>query len=334
MPHVLVAGRIHDAGIDLLRRAPDITFDYVEEVSLASFAPLIGSADGLIVRTQPVSADLVAQAPRLRIVARFGVGYDAVDVKALSARGIPLAIVGDVNSRCVAEHALMLMLATARRLNRYDAGLRAGDWQRRDSLEAIELYDKTLLIVGFGRIGHHVAAMAQAFGMRILAFDPYQPAEAIAAGGAQAVADLRAALPQADFVTLHAPKTDSWPLLGEAELRLMQPSAILVNTARGGAVDEAALLRALDDGRLAAAGLDVFAAEPPPSDDPLLRSDRVIVTPHSAGLTRECAARMSVAVARNVLAAFEGRLDPALVVNAGELGLNTIAAPARGAASA
>jgi D-3-phosphoglycerate dehydrogenase len=228
-------------------------------------------------------------------------------------------VVGDVNSRAVAEHAMALILATTKRLHEYDAHLRAGDWNFRNELVAGELFGATLLIVGFGRIGQHVAAMAAPFGMRILAFDRYRRDDEIRAGGAAPVQRLEDGLRQADIVSLHIPRTDGRPVLSAEELAAMKRTAIIVNTARGGLIDEAALAQALNDGRLAAAGLDVFRDEPPKPDDPLLLSSHTIVTPHAAGLTEACAGRMSVAAARNILDFFAGRLDPSLVVNASAL---------------
>lgn len=315
MPHLLIAGKIHDDGIALLKTAKGVTYDYVTEISHDSYAPLIDKADGLVVRTQPVPALTIAQGKNLKIVSRHGVGYDAVDVPALNARGIPLAIIGDVNSRPVAEHAMMLMLALAKKVRTYDAATRVGPWGYRNSFEAIELHEKNLLVVGFGRIGRHVAKMASGFGMNIYAFDPFQSNDAIKAGGAEPVTDLKSGLALADFVSVHVPMSGGKAVIGSEELACMKKSALIVNTARGGLIDENALHAALQSGQIAGAGIDVFLEEPPPANHPLFASEKVILSPHSASLTAESAIRMAVMSVKNALDYFDAKLDPAFVVN-------------------
>jgi D-3-phosphoglycerate dehydrogenase len=314
MPHVLVAGKLHPDGIALLDSAKDVTYDYVTEVSEPSYAPLIGRADGLVIRTQPLTAGTVAKAERLRIVSRHGVGYDAVDLPALNARHIALAVVGDVNSVSVAEHIMMMLLAATKRTLAADRAVRSGNWAWRDRLEASELHGKRLLIIGLGRIGRRLGRLAEAFGMEVRAHDPYLDRAGWPDDGVASAPDLKAALAWADAVSVNVPKGDR-PVIGAGELAAMKPAAILVNTARGGVVDETALAAALAEKRIAAAGLDVFEGEPPAPGNPLLASDRAILSPHIAGLTVECAARMAVSSVQNVLDFFAGRLDPDLLVN-------------------
>lgn len=318
MPHILIAGKLHPAGLALLDATAGVTYTHVEEISEASYQDHLEQADGMVIRTQPMTAASVAKAARVQIVSRHGVGYDAVDVAALNARGIPLCIVGDVNSVSVAEHAMMQILACAKQLIRSDRAVRGGPWGWRNKLEQGEISGKTLLIIGFGRIGRHLATMASAFGMKILAHDPYLAAKGWPDGNVACAGDLTAALGKADFVSVHIPKADK-PIIGVAEIASMKRGAIIVNTARGGIVDEAALCDALRSGQIAAAALDVFDAEPPQADHPLLAFDQVILTPHTAGLTAEAAERMAVSSVQNVLDFFAGRLDPALVVNAAAL---------------
>lgn len=320
MPHILIAGKLHPAGIERLKRAEGFTHTLVDEVSLESYRPHMAAADAVVLRTQPMPAEVIAAAPQLQIVSRHGVGYDAVDVAALSARRIPLAIVGDVNSRAVAEHTLMLMLAVARRAAAHDRAVRDGEWNVRNRFETVELDGKSLLLVGFGRIGRRVAELARAFGMTIVAYDPFVKPEVMAKHGVRPAADLVKALGDADYVSLHMPGSTAGAVIFEEEIDAMKPGAILINAARGGLVDEALLDRALRDGRLGGAGLDVLKAEPPAPDHPLLTNDRVLLSPHAAGLTAECAARMAVASVQNVIDHFAGKLDPALVVNAAEVG--------------
>jgi D-3-phosphoglycerate dehydrogenase / 2-oxoglutarate reductase len=317
MAHILVAGRIHRAGIATLQAAAGHTFKIIDEVSLQSYLPYLGEADAVLIRTQPMSADAIAGAPKLKIVSRHGVGYDAVDVKALSARNIPLTIVGDVNSGAVAEHTLMLMLAAARRVIAHDQASRAGQWNVRNAFETIELYGKSLLLIGFGRIGRRVAGLAQAFGMTVSAYDPFVTADDMGKLKVRHVASIAAGLPVADYVSLHLPMAKG-AAIGAHELALMKPTAILVNAARGGLIDETALDLALRNGRLFAAGLDVLSSEPPNADNPLLTNERVTISPHSAGLTDECAARMAVSAVQNILDFFNGKLDPKLVVNSAQ----------------
>ena len=318
MPHILIAGKLHPAGIALLDAASSVTYDHVHEVSEPSYEPLIGKADALVIRTQPLSASTVAQARNLKIVSRHGVGYDAIHLPSLNERGIALAIVGDVNSVSVAEHTVMLLLATAKRLVRADRSVRESRWDWRNQLEARELSGKRLLILGYGRIGRHLGRLAACFGMEVRAYDPFLQRMGWPEGAVPPAGDLKAALAWADAVTVHVPKADR-PAIGAEELAAMKPSAILINTARGGVVDEAALLEALRSGRLAAAALDVFDDEPPRPDNPLFSLDQVILTPHIAGLTAECAERMAVFSVQNVLDFFDGRIDPSLVVNADHL---------------
>lgn len=312
MPHVVVAGRVHPSGLAVLEKAEGVTFESVTDPDPAAYLPRLPQADGVLLRTQPLTEEHLATAPRLAIVSRHGVGYDAVDVAALTARRIPLAVVGDVNSRTVAEHAMMLILAASRRLGEQHMRLKAGDWAHRNAFSGREVDGKTLLIVGFGRIGRNLAARAEPFGINILVHDPFVDPATVTHPVA---ADLRAGLEQADIVSLHVPKTGDGPLIGPDEIAAMKAHAVIVNTARGGLVDEAALLEALNADRLGAAGLDVFEAEPPAPDDPLIAHPRVVATPHTAGLTAECAERMAVVAARNIVDRFAGRLDRALVVN-------------------
>jgi len=315
VPHLLIAGKIHDDGIALLKAAKGVTYDYVTEISHDSYAPLIEKADGLVIRTQPLPADTIAKGSKLKIVSRHGVGYDAVDVPSLNARGIPLAIIGDVNSRPVAEHAMMLMLALAKKVRTYDAATRVGPWGYRNSFEAIELHEKNLLVVGFGRIGRHVAKMASGFGMTIYAFDPFQSSDVIKSGGAEPITDLKTGLALADLVSVHVPMSGGKAVIGSDELACMKKSALIVNTARGGLIDESALHHALQSGQIAGAGIDVFLEEPPAANHPLFASEKVILSPHSASLTAESAIRMAVMSVKNALDYFDAKLDPTLVVN-------------------
>jgi D-3-phosphoglycerate dehydrogenase len=320
MPHILIAGKLHPAGLARLGTAPGFTHRLIEEVSLESFLPHLPEADALVLRTQPLTQATIATAPQLAIVSRHGVGYDAVDVKALSARRIPLSIVGDVNSRAVAEHTLMLMLGVARRAAAHDHAVRTGAWNVRNRFETVELDGKTLLLVGFGRIGRRVAELAQAFGMAVTAYDPFVTPDMMARHGVKPTTDLHKALAAADYVSLHMPGSPKGALIGRDELAVMKPGAIIINAARGGLIDELALDAALRGGKILGAGLDVLESEPPPADHPLLNNDRVLISPHAAGLTDECAARMAVASVQNVIDHFAGKLDPALVVNAGDIG--------------
>ncbi|WP_431022760.1 hydroxyacid dehydrogenase [Erwinia rhapontici] len=268
MPHVLIAGKIHEAGLTILKNTPGFTWDLVEEVSTASYAPFIAQADALLLRTQPLTAKEIAQGVNLQVVSRHGVGYDAVDVTALNQRGIPLTIVGDVNSLSVAEHTLALLLAVAKQVRVYDAGIRSGNWNCRNSFSAIELSGRTLLVLGFGRIGREVARLAGCFNMHVVAWDPFVAAETFSALNVQRAEELTDGLKMADALTVHLPLSDSKPLLGRTELALLKPNAIVINTARGGIIDERALVEALKNETLAGAGLDVFSQEPPAPDSP------------------------------------------------------------------
>jgi D-3-phosphoglycerate dehydrogenase len=316
MPHLLIAGKLHPAGLALLEGCDGFTYDYVEEVSEPSYAPLIGKADALVIRTQPLSSTTIAEASRLKIVSRHGVGYDSVDVATLNKRRIPLCIVGDVNSLSVAEHAIMLILASAKRLIRADRSVREGAWGWRNALEAGEISNKNLLVIGYGRSGRHLARMAQGFGMHTRAFDPFLLKQGWPDGPAAPVASLADGLAWADVISVHAPKAGR-PILGAEEFGQMKPGVIIVNTARGGIVDEGALGAALAEGRVGAAGLDVFDHEPPAKDHSLLAFDQVLLTPHIAGLTQQAAERMAKSSIQNVLDFFAGRLDSDLIVNKG-----------------
>jgi len=318
-PHrVLVAGKIHEAGLTLLKSTPGISVDFVEAVTDEAYRPRLPAADALLIRTQRLTAADVAAAPKLKIVSRHGVGYDAVDVEALSARAIPLTIVGDVNSRAVAEHTMMLMLAAARRTVAHHLAATGGAWNERNRFDAVELDGKMLLILGFGRIGRRVAELAKAFGMKVMAFDPYVDAAQMQSMAVSRASSLMEGLAQADFVTVHMPAARA-AVIGEQELAVMKPSAIVVNAARGGVVGERALDAALRGRRLRAAALDVLTEEPPSSDHPLLSNPYLTLSPHNAGLTEECAMRMSVAAARNIIDCLEGRLDRQFVVNVSAL---------------
>lgn len=312
MPNVLVAGKIHQDGIKLLEQAENATFDYVEDVSQEAFVPHLENADAIVLRTQTLSRELVGKAPRLKMVSRHGVGYDAVDVEALDERQIPLAIVGDVNSATVAEHAMALMLAACRKLLEQDSAMRVSDWERRNIHDSAELLGKTLLIIGYGKIGRRLAGLAEAFGMKVTAHDPFVQAGDF--GSAAPVDSLASGLRNADVVSIHAPKSDK-PLIGAKELEMMKPGAVLINTSRGGAVDEGALAQALEAGAIGGAGIDVFETEPPGPTNPLLSCKNAVLTPHTAALTRECARRMGIVSVQNALDFFAGKLNPGMVVN-------------------
>ena len=315
MARVLVIEPIHQSGLDILKRRPGIVVEQLGQTNEATISAGAREADAILIRTSPLSAAAIEGARRLKVVSRHGVGYDNIDLPALNARRIPLTVVGAVNAVSVAEHTFFLLLSAVKRGVAYDRAVREGRWSLRNSLGARELDGKTLLVVGLGRIGRNVAVKAQAFGMRVIAYDPFLN-QVPDGSGIELAPDLDEALAKADAVTLHVPMTASTRMLFDASrLARMKASAVLICTARGGLVDETALAAALKEGRLAAAGLDVFAEEPPAAHHPLFALDNVILSPHSAALTEECAARMSAVSAQNCLDALDGRLDPSLVVN-------------------
>jgi D-3-phosphoglycerate dehydrogenase len=299
-----------------------------DDVELVEFANLISSNDFQAMLKQHAPVHGVAlgatrfgepeleAAGDMKVVTRIGVGYDAVDVPALSKRKVPLMVAGSANSPSVAEQALFMMLTLAKRAQEMHSMVRNGTWANRLGQLPFDLYGKTVLIVGFGRIGTRTAKRCQAMEMQVLIYDPYKPTAEIKAAGCEPVSDLDAALPRADFVSIHCPKTpETIGLFNAARFRLMKKTAYLINTARGGIVDEKALHEALVAGKIAGAGLDVFEVEPPPVGQPLHALPNVIMAPHVAGVTVEAVDRMSEQTARNILSALDGEPIRQNVIN-------------------
>ena len=322
---IFIAESMSQPGRALLRERDDIEIvEFPNMISAHDFqtmlkqqAPVHGVALGATRFGEP---ELQAS-KEIRVVTRMGVGYDSVDIPALSRRKIPLMVAGTANSPSVAEQALFMMLTLAKRAVEMHSIVKNDKWSHRLGMLPYDLFGKNVLIIGFGRIGTRTAKRCLAMEMNVLVYDPYKSAAEIKAAGCEAVSDLEPALSRADFVSIHCPKTaETVGMFNAARLKRMKPTAYLINTARGGIVDEAALHEALVSGKLAGAGLDVFEHEPPPSGHSLFDLPNVIMAPHVAGVTREAVDRMSEQTARNILSALDGEPIRQNVINQDVLG--------------
>ena len=298
---VLACDGIHDDGLALFR---DAGWDVVVSDPIkdpAALAAALTGVDALLVRSATqVTAEAIAGAKNLRVIGRAGAGVDTIDVDAATERGIAVMNAPDGNTLAAAEHALSLLFALARHVPRADAGMKAGQWPKA-GLTGFELEGKKLGVIGLGRIGGTVARKAQGIGMHVAAHDPFLPASA-AGKGSVALKTLDELLAWADIVTLHIPRTkETTNLLSEAKMRLMRPGGYVINAARGGLVDEAALLKLLEEGHLAGAALDTFVTEPLQADSPLRANPKLILTPHLGASTSEAQQAVSTILARQIL---------------------------------
>jgi D-3-phosphoglycerate dehydrogenase / 2-oxoglutarate reductase len=272
---VMLPHTMGQAGIDLMNSRDDIeTIIYPAGISQADLLPQLANITGIALSGTPFRQIEMEASPAMLAVARIGVGYDAVDVPALTARRVPLLTAGTANSTSVAEQAFNLIIALAKKNRAMDALVKGNKWTERHSIPPMELSGKTILIVGFGRIGTRTARRCAAFDMTVLIHDPYIIHNKIRSAGYDSVDDLDAALPRADVVCIHCPKTpETIRMFNATRLRLMKKGAFIINTARGGIIDEAALYASLASGHLGGAGLDVFEQEPTPPENPLLSLD-------------------------------------------------------------
>jgi len=317
---LLVTESMSQQGWALFRERGDVdTIEFPNMISASDFEALLqqhAPVHGVALGATRFGDPELEASKDMKVVARIGVGYDSVDVPALSRRKVPLMIAGTANSPSVAEQAVFMMLTLAKRAVELHALVKDGRWGTRLAALPFDLFGKTVLIVGFGRIGTRTAKRCLAMEMKVLIYDPYKSAEDIRAAGCEPVSDLDDALPRADFVSIHCPKTpETTGMFNAARLARMKPAAYLVNTARGGIVDERALHDALVAGKLGGAGLDVFEQEPPPLGHALFELPNVIIAPHVAGVTREALDRMGEQTARNMLSAIDGTPIRANVVN-------------------
>ncbi len=309
--------------VDMLRARPDVRLDRLEnetpdEISLpilaAAHAYQVGAARDELARHFHVDADLLRRAPNLLIVSSNGAGFDPVDVDACTAAGVVVVNQSGGNAHSVAEHALGMMLTLSKRIIEADRALRRDPDVNRNALMGTEAQGKTIGIVGIGNVGRRVAELCKGlFGMEVLAYDPFLSREEIATRGAEKV-ELDDLLRRSDYVSINCPLTkDNRGMIGAREYALMQPHAYFITTARGFIHDEAALLEALRDKRIAGAGLDVWSKEPPAADHPLLQLDNVLASPHTAGVTREARINMGKIAAEQILDTLDGKRPPRLI---------------------
>ena len=293
---VVIADKLGDAGIALLASSPEIHVVNLAGKSREELEAALATAEALIVRSETkVTAEMIAKAPNLKVVARAGIGVDTIDVAAATKRGIAVMNAPGANTVSAAEHAIALLLSLLRHIPEAAETMKQGGWDRK-RFEGSELRGKTLGVVGLGRIGGYVAQVAHAFGMTIIAYDPFVAPQRAVELQARLL-PIEQLLQEADIITLHVALTDETRhLLNAARLKLMKPTAFLVNTARGELVDEQALVAAVKEKRIGGAAIDVFAEEPLPKDSPLRGLERVLLTPHLAASTSEAQKRVAIEI--------------------------------------
>jgi D-3-phosphoglycerate dehydrogenase len=307
-----ILGKRGDIRLDMLeQKSPDVG---ALEILSAAHAYQMSSARDELAGHYHARAELLGRSPNLLIVSTNGAGYDTVDINACTERGVLVVNQSGGNAEAVAEHVIGMMLCLVKRVNDSDRALRAGTLKNRNEYIGREAYGKTIGIVGLGNVGKRIAELAGIlFKMKVLAYDPYLPDDAVTARGAEKV-ELDELLKRSDFVSINCPLTpETRGLMGAREFALMQPHAYFITTARGSIHDEAALDKVLHDKKIAGAGLDVWEKEPPPASHPLMKYDTVMVTPHMAGVTVEARARMGQIAAEQLLDALDGKPVPRII---------------------
>ena len=313
---ILLCRTLHPAGMAVLNEREDLDIVALHDPPVEQLHQHLSSADAVLCWLETLDRTALDAAPRLKVVSRYGVGFDTVDVAACTARDIPVMVVNGTNDLSVAEHAMMLMLGLARRVLENHRHVQGGGWWAEGGPGMVDLAGRGVLVVGYGRIGSRVARYCRAFHMDVRVMDPgFHPAR-IAADGFTPVRDFRAALAEADVVTLHCPLTPATRhLMDAAAFAALKPGAILVNTARGPLVAQDALVAALRGGRLHGVGLDVLEVEPSDAANPLYSLPNVLVSPHNAASTEEGLARMARQAAQNIVDVLDGKRDAAFMVN-------------------
>jgi D-3-phosphoglycerate dehydrogenase / 2-oxoglutarate reductase len=311
---ILIVQPIHERGVQVFGDQFEVRV--ASDTSAATVIREIKGVEGVVVRMAPFTREIIAAADALKVIGRHGVGVDNIDIKAATERGIIVTNTPNANATSVVEHTLTVIGALAKHVVVRDRAIRAGNWEIRENYKAIDLDGKTLGLVGLGRIGSIIARRAAvAYNMKVIAFDPYVTPEAAKELGVTLVKQIDDIFRQADVVSLHTPLTpETRGYVNATRLRLMKPTAFLINFSRGEVVDEKALYDALKTGVIAGAAIDVYDPEPPLRDNPLFTLENILLSPHSAALTQECVIRMAIGAAEGVVDVLSGR-RPQFVVN-------------------
>ena len=316
MKKILIIQPIHEAGIELLKYNNNYEFEIIEDAEISNLKSKIVDCDGVSIRTAKLPAEAINAAKSLKIISRHGVGYDNIDLKSSKDKNITIAITATANAVAVAEHVMFMLLNISKRKNMYDDCVKSGKFNERNKLpKTIELWNKDILIAGFGRIGKALIKRCLGFEMNVFVYDPFVSSDVIENFGGKKVENLENAIKKMDAVSLHVPLTEKTKNLINYELlKTMKKNCIIINAARGGIINETDLDKALNENLIFGAGIDVFEKEPPDEKNPLLKNDKVFLSPHTAAFTEECMTRMGIETIQNIIDFFDNKLEESKIV--------------------
>jgi D-3-phosphoglycerate dehydrogenase len=309
--------KIHDNGLELLDANKNFEYEIIDDISEENLLKKIHLYDGVTLRVSNLSNDLLSKATKLKVISRHGVGYDNVDTSYLKLKNITLLITATANAIAVSEHVFYLMLTISKNFLNLDNEVRIGNFKNNMSkFETFELHNKEILIAGFGRIGKNLIKKCLAFNMNIKVYDPFVEEKIINDMGGKKVHNFDDALKTLDFLSLHMPlNKNTKDLINLKKMKTMKKTSVIINTARGGIINETDLNQAINEKTILGAGLDVFSTEPINLNSPLLKNKRIILSPHTAALTNECKIRMGKETAQNIIDFFEKKINKNMLVN-------------------
>ena len=316
MKKVLIIEEIHKSGIDLLKKRDDFSFELVENIEKKFLKNKLKEFDAITLKVFKFDSELIESANNLKIISRHGVGYDNVDLETIKKKNITLAITAKANAASVAEHVFFMMLNLSKGSNMYDKLVKQGNFTKKHSLNLTkELWQKKILIVGYGRIGTNLIKKCKGFEMNVCVYDPYVDKKIIEHSGAKKIENLKDTIKEMDYVSIHSPLTKETKNMFNLEMfKKMKRSSIIINTSRGGVINEADLNEALNKNLIFGAGLDVFEKEPPDTNNLLLKNEKVFLSPHVSTFTEECIERMGMEVVQNIIDFFDGKLEKSKIV--------------------
>ena len=313
---ILIIQPIHSAGIKLLENNSNYEFEIIENIDIEILKSKIKDCDGVAIRTANLSGEVIEAATKLKIISRHGVGYDNIDLETTKSKNITLAITSTANAVAVSEHVMFMLLHISKKGNMYNNTVKSGKFNERNKLpKTVELWNKNILIAGFGRIGQALIKRCKGFEMKVYVYDPFVSRELIKKHGGIKVENLEEASKNMDAISLHVPLNEKTKnIINYSLLKNMKKNCIIINAARGGVINEIDLDKALNENLILGAGLDVFEVEPPDINNPLLKNDKIFLSPHTAAFTEECMTRMGKETIQNILDFFEKKLDKSKIV--------------------